>query len=96
VILVRCVDSSRSCGGRSWDDIRRLVVEYLGHRDGVLVVDETGFLKKGELSAGVQRQYTNKPGLSVDDCEVQMIGLKTKNRAQRFSDHHIFQGKSAT
>jgi SRSO17 transposase len=78
------------------DDIRRLVVEYLGHRDGVLVIDETVFLKKEELSPGVQRQYANEPGISVDDCEVQMIGLKTKNRAQRFPDHHISQGKSAT
>src|SRR5687768_13771701 len=39
-------------------DVRALVVERLGHSDGVLIVDETGFLKKGTRSVGVQRQYT--------------------------------------
>ena len=35
------------------DDLRTYVVEHLGDTDGVLVVDETGFLKKGTKSAGV-------------------------------------------
>ena len=39
------------------DDLRAYVVSYLGDRGGVLVVDETGFLKKGTRSAGVARQY---------------------------------------
>ena len=39
------------------DDLVSYVVEYLADADGVLVVDETGFLKKGNKSAGVQRQY---------------------------------------
>jgi hypothetical protein len=39
------------------DDLRDYVVEYLGAADGVLIVDETGFLKKGTKSVGVQRQY---------------------------------------
>jgi len=38
------------------DDLRRYVVEQLGDPGAVLVVDETGFLKKGTKSAGVQRQ----------------------------------------
>ena len=37
------------------DDLRSYVAEHLGDTDGVLVVDETGFLKKGDKSAGVQR-----------------------------------------
>ena len=40
------------------DDLRDYVVEHLGDADGVLVVDETGFLKKGDKSVGVQRQYS--------------------------------------
>ncbi|MFE5559843.1 IS701 family transposase [Streptomyces sp. NPDC056544] len=43
------------------DDLRDLVVERLGDPDGVLIVDETGFLKKGEHSARVQRQYSAPP-----------------------------------
>ena len=40
------------------DDVRDYVVEHLGDRAGVLVVDETGFVKKGSKSAGVARQYS--------------------------------------
>ncbi|WP_181009259.1 transposase, partial [Streptomyces sp. SM11] len=40
------------------DDIRGFVVEHLHHEDAVLVVDETGDLKKGTGTVGVQRQYT--------------------------------------
>ncbi|MER5646148.1 transposase [Streptosporangium sp. NPDC002524] len=44
------------------DDLRAYVVEQLGGTNGVLIVDETGFLKKGERSAGVQRQYSSTAG----------------------------------
>ncbi|MFJ5638455.1 IS701 family transposase [Streptomyces sp. NPDC093223] len=44
------------------DDIRGFVVEHLHHQDAVLVVDETGDLKKGTASVGVQRQYTGTAG----------------------------------
>src|SRR5215212_406610 len=40
------------------DDVRDYVVEHLGDPAGVLIVDDTGFLKKGTRSAGVQRQYS--------------------------------------
>lgn len=42
-------------------DVRDYVVEHLGDPGAVLVVDDTGFLKKGVRSAGVQRQYSG-PG----------------------------------
>src|SRR4051794_20314539 len=44
------------------DRVRADVIEALGDRDGVLVVDETGFLKKGERSVGVARQYSGTAG----------------------------------
>ncbi len=44
------------------DDLRDYVAEHLGGADGVLVVDETGFLKKGDKSVGVQRQYSGTAG----------------------------------
>ena len=44
------------------DDVRAYVAEHLGHPDGVLIADETGFLKKGSRSVGVQRQYTGTAG----------------------------------
>lgn len=44
------------------DDVRRVVVDRLGEPDAVLVPDETGDLKKGTCSVGVQRQYTGTAG----------------------------------
>jgi SRSO17 transposase len=47
------------------DDLRGYVVEHLGDPQAVLVVDETGFLKKGTTSVGVQRQYSGTAGRST-------------------------------
>ena len=51
------------------DDLRAYVVEHLGEPDAVLVLDETGFLKKGEKSAGVQRQYSGTAG-RIENCQI--------------------------
>ena len=50
------------------DDLRDYVVEHLGDVHGVLVVDETGFLKKGEKPVGVQRQYSGTAG-RIENCQ---------------------------
>ncbi len=47
------------------DDVREYVVEHLGDREAVLIVDDTGFLKKGVRSAGVQRQYSGTAGARI-------------------------------
>jgi SRSO17 transposase len=51
------------------DDLRAYVVEHLGDPDAVLVLDETGFLKKGAKSAGVQRQYSGTAG-RIENCQI--------------------------
>jgi len=51
------------------DDLRDYVVEHLGDPGGVLVVDETGFLKKGGKSAGVGRQYSGTAG-RIENCQL--------------------------
>ena len=51
------------------DDLRAYVVEHLGDPGAVLVLDETGFVKKGEKSAGVQRQYSGTAG-RVENCQI--------------------------
>jgi SRSO17 transposase len=51
------------------DDLRAYVVEHLGDPDAVLVVDETGFVKKGEHSVGVQRQYSGTAG-RIENCQI--------------------------
>ena len=45
------------------------MVESLGDADGVLIVDETGFLKKGDRSAGVARQYSGTAG-RIENCQI--------------------------
>src|SRR5436305_2745510 len=50
------------------DDLRAYVVEQLGDPGAVLVLDETGFVKKGDKSAGVQRQYSGTAG-RVENCQ---------------------------
>jgi len=62
-------------GRAIWDadalrnDLRPYVVEHLGTPQGVLVVDETGFIKKGQRSAGVARQYSGTAG-RVENCQI--------------------------
>ena len=51
------------------DDLRGYVTEYLGDPDAVLVVDETGDLKKGTATAAVQRQYTGTAG-RIENAQV--------------------------
>jgi SRSO17 transposase len=62
-------------GKAKWDDagvrdeLRGCVVDRLGREDGLLVVDETGDLKKGEHTVGVQRHYTGTAG-RIENAEV--------------------------
>jgi SRSO17 transposase len=51
------------------DRVRADVSEALGDADGVLVGDETGFLKKGEPSVGVARQYSGTAG-RIENCQI--------------------------
>jgi SRSO17 transposase len=51
------------------DDVRDYVTEHLGETGGVLIVDDTGFVKKGMRSAGVQRQYSGTAG-RTEHCPI--------------------------
>jgi SRSO17 transposase len=51
------------------DDLRGYVLEHLTDPNGVFVADETGFLKKGTKSAGVQRQYSGTAG-RIENCQL--------------------------
>ncbi len=51
------------------DDLFTYVKRHLGDPDGILIIDETGFLKKGAASAGVARQYSGTAG-RVKNCQI--------------------------
>jgi SRSO17 transposase len=51
------------------DDLQTYVIAQLGDADAVLVLDETGFIKKGTKSVGVQRQYSGTAG-RIENCQI--------------------------
>ena len=71
------------------DDLRDYVVEHLGGADGVLVVDETGFLKKGEKSVGVQRQYSGTAG-RVENCQIGVFLAYASARGRTLLDRELY------
>lgn len=77
------------------DDLRSYVAEHLGHRDGVLVVDETGFIKKGNRSAGVQRQYSGTAG-RVENCQLGVFLAYAAPAGRALIDRELYLPKSWT
>ena len=72
------------------DDLREYVVEHLAHEEsGVLLVDETGFLKKGEKSVGVARQYTGTAGDTVN-CQVGVFLAYASEKGVAFIDRALY------
>jgi SRSO17 transposase len=77
------------------DDVRGYVVEHLGSPDAVLVVDETGDLKKGTASAGVQRQYTGTAG-RVENCQVAVFLSYAARGGHALIDRDLYLPRSWT
>jgi SRSO17 transposase len=71
------------------DDLHAYVVQHLGDADGVAVLDETGFLKKGEKSAGVQRQYSGTAG-RIENCQIGVFLGYTSRHGQALIDRALY------
>jgi SRSO17 transposase len=71
------------------DDLRRYVVEHLGDPQAVLVIDETGFLKKGTKSVGVQRQYSGTAG-RIENCQIGVFLAYASSRGRTFLDRELY------
>ena len=72
------------------DELRRYVVEHLGdERRGVLVIDETGFVKKGTKSAGVARQYSGTAGRR-ENRQIGVFLLYAAERGAAFIDRALY------
>src|SRR4051794_41981142 len=77
------------------DDVRDYVIEHLGDRQGVLIGDETGFVKKGTTSAGVQRQYSGTAG-RTENCQIGVFAAYATTRGRALVDRELYLPKSWT
>jgi SRSO17 transposase len=71
------------------DDLREYVLEHLGDDESVLIVDETGFIKKGDKSVGVKRQYTGTVG-KTENCQVGVFVAYASEQGQAFIDRELY------
>jgi SRSO17 transposase len=78
-----------------WDDegcmeeLQRLVGEQIGEAGGVLVIDDTGFAKKGKHSAGVGRQYSGTLG-RIDNCQIGVFLGYASKRGHTLVDRRLY------
>jgi SRSO17 transposase len=77
------------------DDVRAYAVEHLGSADAVLVVDETGDVKKASASAGVQRQYSGTAG-RVENCQVAVFLSYASRRGHALIDRELYLPRAWT
>jgi SRSO17 transposase len=77
------------------DDLRRYVIDHLGDKHGVLIIDETGFLKKGTRSAGVARQYSGTAG-RIENCQIGVFLGYATPAGRTFLDRELYLPKAWT
>jgi SRSO17 transposase len=71
------------------DDLRAYVVEHLGDPGAVLVLDETGFVKKGAHSVGVQRQYSGTAG-RIENCQIGVFLAYASGKGHALIDRALY------
>lgn len=82
-------------GRAQWDadavrnDLGAYVVEHLGDKQAVLIVDETGFVKKGKQSVGVQRQYSGTAG-RIENCQIGVFLVYASAKGRTFLDRALY------
>jgi len=74
------------------DEVQAFVVEHFGDATAVGVVDETGFIKKGTHSVGVQRQYSGTAG-KIENCQVGVFLTYRSSKGHTFLDRRLYLPK---
>lgn len=77
------------------DDLRQYVMESLGDPEAVLVLDETGFLKKGTKSTGVARQYSGTAG-RIENCQIGVFLAYAAPEGVALIDRELYLPKAWT
>ena len=75
------------------DELIRYAGDHLGVKAAVLIVDETGFLKKGTKSVGVQRQYSGTAG-RIENCQVGVFLALSTNKGHALIDRALYLPES--
>ncbi|WP_443042028.1 IS701 family transposase [Streptomyces sp. B21-079] len=75
------------------DDLQEYVAEKLGDAAGVLIIDDTGFIKKGTVSAGVQRQYSGTAG-RTENCQIGVFAAYASAKGRALVDRELYLPKS--
>ena len=70
------------------DDLIDEVSEHLGDEEGVLILDETGFVKKGTTSVGVARQYSGTAG-RIENCQIGVFAASRSRQGHALVDRDI-------
>jgi len=89
------LDRARWECDRVRDELRAYIQEMLVSPHAVLVIDETGFLKKGGKSVGVQRQYSGTAG-RIENCQIGVFLAYTSSRGHTLLDRELYLPKSWT
>ena len=71
------------------DKARSYVAETLGSEEGVVVVDETGFLKQGKKSCGVKRQYSGTAG-RIENCQIGVFMTYASSKGYALIDRRLY------
>ena len=74
------------------NELRSYVGENLGEDEGILVVDETGFLKQGKKSCGVQRQYSGTAG-RIENCQIGVFLTYASSKGHCPVDRRLYMPK---
>lgn len=74
------------------DDLQQYVMEHLGSKDGILIIDETGFLKKGTKSVGVKRQYSGTAG-RIENSQVAVFLAYRSQAGHALIDRSLYLPK---
>jgi SRSO17 transposase len=77
------------------DDLQTYVIDHLADPDAVLILDETGFLKKGDKSAGVARQYSGTAG-RIENCQIGVFLAYAGAKGRTFVDRQLYLPKAWT
>ncbi|WUJ67580.1 IS701 family transposase [Streptomyces mirabilis] len=94
--LQRLLNGARWDADELRDDLQHYVAERLGEPDGILILDDTGFLKKGTTSAGVQRQYSGSTAGRTENCQIGVFAAYATTHGRALVDRELYLPKTWT